>query len=543
METIDIWKFLAGLGLFLFGMRQMEGGLRGLGSRTFKQVLRRYTGNPLLGVCSGTLATTLLQSSSLVGLFVLAFVGSGVMELRHALGVIFGSNLGTTFTGWIVTLLGFKLQLDQFSLPLLAIGSLVSIFATKASKTYFYGLIIFGIGLLLFGLGYMKQSMELLASSVSIDTLAEYPLLIYFIAAILFTAIIQSSSAMMMIILSGLHSGVLNLEMAAVMAIGADLGTTSTLLLGGMLNSPAIKKQVAMAHLLFNLITDCIALVLISPLLYFLQHILGLEDPLYTLVAFHSLFNLIGVALFLPLTRKLASFLQKSFSEQEHIASAYIHQVPAAVCDSALDAIHQETRRLMFKAILFSGSQLSIDSNKLVSPAIRQQFQLFIQPSPSSGDQYFDIKELQGELLAYIAQVQKENLSRLHATQLSQLHHCVRNATYAAKHIKDIRHNLVEMNQQTAPELTRLYQQFQEYMYDFSNQLAEIMDPQKTGPEKNLKAVAADLKQRFQQLNQHICSEPFLQSLSDIELSTQLNINKALFDTCMALLEASKGLD
>ena len=134
MENIIYWHFFAGLGLFLFGMWQLEEALKGLAGRSFKLYLRYQTGNPVKAIFSGIIATAALQSSSVVGLIVLAFVGSGVIKFSHALGIILGSNLGTTFTGWIVTLLGFKLKIEEFALPLIAIGTLGWLFVTTYSQ-------------------------------------------------------------------------------------------------------------------------------------------------------------------------------------------------------------------------------------------------------------------------------------------------------------------------------------------------------------------------------------------------------------------------
>ncbi|MEJ2095409.1 MAG: Na/Pi symporter, partial [Gammaproteobacteria bacterium] len=128
LQQIELWGFLAGLGLFLLGMYFLEQGLRGLGSKAMKKFLREQTRSPIRGVFTGTLVTAFLQSSSLVGLSALAFVGAGIFELRNALGIILGSNLGTTFTGWIVTLIGFKMNLGVFAQPMLAVGALGTVF-------------------------------------------------------------------------------------------------------------------------------------------------------------------------------------------------------------------------------------------------------------------------------------------------------------------------------------------------------------------------------------------------------------------------------
>jgi phosphate:Na+ symporter len=121
----DFWRMLAGIGLFLYAMAQLEGALQAIGGRSLAEFLRRHTGTPVQSVLSGTIATAILQSSSVVGLMVLAFVGAGLLSLKNALGIVFGSNLGTTFTGWIVATLGFKFEIIELALPLIGGGALL----------------------------------------------------------------------------------------------------------------------------------------------------------------------------------------------------------------------------------------------------------------------------------------------------------------------------------------------------------------------------------------------------------------------------------
>ena len=152
-ETLDIWRIVASIGLFLLGMHSLEQGLQGLGSKTLKQFLQRYTRSPIRGVLTGTVLTAFLQSSSLVGLILLAFVGAGMLEMRNALGVILGSNLGTTFTGWMLAVLGFKLDLVEYYQPLVAVGAFGTVFLPASQRPYYLGNLLLGLGLLLMGLG------------------------------------------------------------------------------------------------------------------------------------------------------------------------------------------------------------------------------------------------------------------------------------------------------------------------------------------------------------------------------------------------------
>ncbi|MCG8537698.1 MAG: Na/Pi symporter [Pseudomonadales bacterium] len=294
MDTHSFIAFFSGLGLFLFGMMLLEKGIKSLSSESFRLFLRKTTSNPVSALVGGTLTTMVVQSSSMVGLMMMAFVGAGVIPLANGVGVVLGANLGTTFTGWVVTTLGFKLKLFEYAMPLMGLGAFWIVILNNQPRWKAWGNLILGLGLLLFGLDAMKTSMEQVAASFDIQMLQGYPAIVYLLVGVAFTAVIQSSSAAMIITLSALSAGIVDLPSAAALVIGADLGTTSTLALGGI-GASAIKKQLALAHVLINVVTATQAFVLLGFYLSLVEGVLGANDPLYSLVAVHSLFNLIGM--------------------------------------------------------------------------------------------------------------------------------------------------------------------------------------------------------------------------------------------------------
>ena len=215
--AFDYWEFLAGLMLFLLAMSLVEAAIGAFAGRRFKGMIARSTGSPLRGIVSGTAATAVLQSSSMVSLMMLAFVGARVIRLRDALLVVFGANLGTTATGWIVATIGFKLDLAALALPLIALGGLVSTLVPKREAAH-YGRLVLGIGLLLLALQFMKGAVEGAAELVDPQMLAEFSGWQYLLFGTVFSALVQSSSATMVITLSLLNGGVIDLPSAAALA-------------------------------------------------------------------------------------------------------------------------------------------------------------------------------------------------------------------------------------------------------------------------------------------------------------------------------------
>ncbi len=248
-NQFDYWELLAGLSLFLFAMSQLEAGLQAFAGKSLARFLKEQTSSRFNALLGGLVGTALLQSSSILGLMVLAFVGAGLLTLSAALGIIFGSNLGSTFTGWIVATIGFKVELQAFALPLVAVGGFAYMFGKGRWSEA--GKVLLAFGLLLLGLELMKSavaSIEQLIDTEMLDGLQPWQYLLF---GLVVAAIVQSSAVTLMIALAALDAGIITLPNAAAVAIGADLGTTTTIMLGAVRGS-AIKRQVAAGHVVFQ---------------------------------------------------------------------------------------------------------------------------------------------------------------------------------------------------------------------------------------------------------------------------------------------------
>ena len=428
-EELDLWRLAAGLGLFLFGMHQLEQALTQLAGRSFKKFLRQYTARPVRGVLAGAVSTAALQSSSVVSLIVLAFVGTGVISLASALGIVFGSNLGTTMTGWIVATVGFKLDIEALALPLVTIGGLGVVWSASGTKRAGLSHLVVGVGLMLMGLEFMKSGALVATALFDPSALAGYPLIVFLLAGLLLTAVIQSSSATIMITLSAIYAGAIPLESAAAIAIGADLGTTVTAMLGSLAGSAA-KKRVAAAVVLFNVVADALAFVSLRPLLHVITSTLGISDPLVALVAFHSLFNLIGILIFLPLIPMLSNWLDRRFREEETALLRHIKAGDTAVAEAALENITRETLRLIDQAAAFSQATLGLppDHTFYDSHEDRKGVAVFSHEFDYERS-YAEIKQLEGEILRYSLTLQAQPLQVEESERLSQIIHKDRRGT------------------------------------------------------------------------------------------------------------------
>jgi phosphate:Na+ symporter len=357
-DDLDIWKFLAGLGIFMFGMFLLEESIKLLSGKTFKRFIRKSTTGRLRSIFTGMTSTAILQSSSAVSLMTLAFVGAGIMTMQNAIGVIMGTNLGTTFTGWIVATLGFKLNIEGIALPLIGIGGLGLIFFSKSPRYSGFSKLFVGLGFLFMGLDYMKVALEDFAETIDLATLPHFGTWFYVLLGFFLTGLMQSSSATIAIVLTALNSGIIFFDEGAAMVIGANVGTTVTVLLG-VIGGVALKKQVAFSHVIFNVGTGIVALLFLP---FFIKLILWMHpegsDNVIDIALFHTLFNLLGVILFFPFIPRVVTLLRKWFPEQEAEVTRYLNNVSFDLPEAGIRALHQETGHLTEKSLKFAESLL-----------------------------------------------------------------------------------------------------------------------------------------------------------------------------------------
>ena len=231
MDSLEIWRFLAGIGFFIYGMGQLEKVLKNASGRSLKLFISRNTQSLFKAIAIGTIVTGLAQSSSVVSLIVLAFVEAGVITFRNALGLILGANLGTTLSNWIVATIGFKTNVTNFALPFVAVGAIAMFLFEKKQKIYNIFSILFSIGILFLGLGFMKESAEIVATKVDLSLYTNHGILFYILFGFVLTAIIQASSATIAITLTALYTNILDFPSAIAIVIGSEVGTTIKILL------------------------------------------------------------------------------------------------------------------------------------------------------------------------------------------------------------------------------------------------------------------------------------------------------------------------
>ena len=440
MADFDGWKFLAGLGIFLFGMFMMEESIKLLAGRSFIKLIRRYTGTRFRGLLTGLVSTTILQSSSAVSLMVLAFVGAGLIALQNAIAVLMGSMVGTTITAWIVAVFGFKFKIDAFALPLIGAGGLGLIFFSRSARYVHISKLCAAFGFLFLGLDYMKISVENLAASMDLAALPDFGLWVYVLAGIVMTAVMQSSSATIAIILTTLFSGIIDFSQAAAMVIGANVGTTVTILLGAIGGIPA-KKQTALSAVIFNLGTAVAVLPLLPVLFWIIRGVFHLEDnAVLGIAAFHTLFNVLGVMLFLPTIPLLVRYLERIFPEKRVVLTRYLHNTSTEVPEAAVAALRKEVRHQLHLSMHYIAALYAI-------PAPGQERDQGLPSHRSAarpGITYEELAAYHAQIFSFYAQLQTADITESEGREMTQVIRASRSIMNAGKNFYELSKEIEE---------------------------------------------------------------------------------------------------
>ena len=316
-----IFGVVGGLGLFLLGMTLMTEGLRAMAGDRIRDSLRRVTRSPLSGVMTGLASTALLQSSSATIIATVGFVGAGFLSFYQALSIILGSALGTTVTGWLVALLGFKLQLGSLATVLVLAGAFMRLFGGPSVRGLGYGLA--GFGLIFIGIDALQEGLGGLKDYVDFSQWEARRLwgkLKLVLVGIGFTIITQSSSAGVVAALTAMVTGAIVFEQAAALVVGMNIGTSFTAAaatIGGNIHV----RRTGFSHVVYNSLVSGMALFLITPYIWLWQRAapaLFEAQSEFALVGFHTAFNLLGVVLVLPFVRYFARMIERLFPDKTY---------------------------------------------------------------------------------------------------------------------------------------------------------------------------------------------------------------------------------
>lgn len=329
MQTfVNIFSLLGSLGLFLYGMKIMSEGLEKFAGDRLRNILAAMTKNRVMGVLTGISVTALIQSSSATTVMVISFVNAGLMTLTQAIGVIMGANVGTTVTAWIISAIGFKVNVAASALPLLAIG--IPLVFSGNSQRKSIGEFVFGFSFLFMGLSFLQESAEnLQVGNVVALMLAKvadggfFTIILFVIVGALVTMLVQASAATMAITLMLFDMNIpgFGLEQAAALAMGQNIGTTITAFIASLTGNTQARRA-ALAHMFFNVFGVIIVLFIFYPfcdaITWFVSNVLGTPDnDMFKLSAFHTAFNVFNTLILIWFVKQIEQFVCKVLPQKE----------------------------------------------------------------------------------------------------------------------------------------------------------------------------------------------------------------------------------
>ena len=359
MQTIlNLLSLIGSLALFLYGMKIMSEGLEKFAGNRLRSILAAMTKNRFMGVMMGILVTALIQSSSATTVMVVSFVNAGLMTLTQSIGVIMGANVGTTVTAWIISAIGFKVNIALFALPLIGLG-LPLIFSRKGNRKNI-GEFIFGFSFLFMGLNYLQTSATNLNIDVIVANILSHmtsdsfiTIIIFVLVGALVTTIVQASAATMAItlMLFDMHIPGFGFELAAALAMGQNIGTTITAFMAS-LTANTQAKRAALAHMFFNVFGVIVVLIIFYPFCqfvsWFVEDILHNSDnPLFRLSAFHTFFNIGNTLLLIGFVKQIKELVCKLLPLKEENEEYRLRYISGGLLSTAELSILQARKEIV----------------------------------------------------------------------------------------------------------------------------------------------------------------------------------------------------
>lgn len=534
-----IFKLSAGIGLFLFAMYLLEESLKNLSGRSFKLFLQRTTKNKIGAVTGGAAVTAVLQSSSMVSLMVLAFVGAGVFTMKNAMAIILGANLGTTLDSWLVATLGFKVDIEVAAYPAVFVGGLLLILFGNRKTMKYIAYFLLGFSLLFIGLSFMKMAMEGQVKAFDFSRYAEMSIVVFLIIGFIITSLVQSSSVTMALTLTALHAGAITFTAAAAIVLGSETGTTIKILVGS-LGGNASKKRVALGNLFFNIFLTVLAFALLKPTLLLITDVFGIKDSLIGLVTFSTLVNLVSIIIFLPFLEQFATFLERFYKETDGSATAFIGNADTNEPETALDLFKRETAYFIHNSMLFNLALFDIDTKSLsehsVFKIINEKRKYF---SKTIEEKYEFLKQLQGELQSFYLSL-RPKVKNEQNPLLSQLISAVRSSMHSIKSMKDIGNNIANLRRSSTDIKFNLFTRQKAETEELYQQLNTLMELETKPDFEKLQSIFTTIQDNYSSALNDFYKEAQDGNIEDLDITTVINFNRELFTSHKAIFISIK---
>ncbi len=467
----------AGVSILLFGMITLEEGFKTFTKGPLKSILRKATNKLYKSISLGALVTAFIQSSSLVSVITISFISAGLITLGGGIGLVFGANIGTTATAWLVAGFGLKIKISLLAMPMLIFGI---IFSFQKSLTFKgIGNILTGLGFFFLGIHFMKDGFDVFSQYFDLTAYAVpgyLGVIIYTGIGIFITTILQSSSASLALILTALSVGQIEYDNALAMAIGTNIGTTITALIGSV-GSNIAGRRLALAHLIFNLVTGLVALVFIYPLSRLVDKLsmnfgIAADDYTLKLALFHTIFNVLGVLIMIPLINKLEQFLLR-FVVDHRIKDIdepkFLNEAALEFAGTAISSLENETKYLFENATYEIVTHALNMHRRDISSGLKPK--TLVKKSTEEieidvRDLYMHkVKTIYGKILEFATRIQTElELNKVQNKRISEIKIANRKMVEIIRDVKELRRNVCKYTNSDNEFIKKEYNGFRKQM-------------------------------------------------------------------------------
>ena len=557
----DFKVIAVGVAIFLFGMLFLEDGFKAFSGGTLERMLKWSTSNLWKSHAFGVVSTSIMQSSSLISVITISFLSAGLIDLTGGIGIIFGANIGTTTGAWLMAGFGMKVNIAAYAMPMIIFGLVFHFQKQKELKGI--GSILAGLGFLFLGIFYMKEGFENVKDTID---LAEYAvggfkgLVLFAAIGVVATVVMQSSHATLMLIIAGLAAGQFSFENALALAIGANIGTTITAILGSI-GASAAGKRLAVAHLVFNGVTAIIAIVFIAQFRLVVDQVsvwvgIGATDWVLKLAVFHTIFNVVGVLVMVPFIPLLVRVLERRLTSKTATEGAplssgpeplYLNDAALLLPDTALQVLVKETTHLFdvaFEVIAHGFSLHRVDilmghSLQDVVEGSREAFKMDVEAA-----YYRGIKQLYGAIIEFITRARAlPNLTEFQRDQFYSLRVVCREIAVIIKDVSQMQGNVQKYMVSENEFMRREYNEIRTNIAEVLRRIYRLRDSKDTvSIVVALNELEEDLRKSdvlsdgtFDQLVRERAITPAM-------ATSLMNDNAMAFDTGTKLIEIAKRM-
>ncbi|MEJ1377757.1 MAG: Na/Pi symporter [Candidatus Sedimenticola sp. (ex Thyasira tokunagai)] len=481
----DFKEISAGVAIFLFGMFSLEEGFRAFTGGTLEKILRKSTDRMWKSLSFGFTAATVMQSSSLVSVITISFLSAGLIGLVEGMGIIFGANVGTTTGAWLIAGFGLKVKISAYAMPMLVFGVVLIFQKSKSLKGF--GYILAGLGFLFLGIHHMKEGFEAFQNQISLTDYAMEGfagVLVFTLIGIVATIIMQSSHATLVLIITALSVQQVTYDNALALAIGANVGTTITAVIGS-LTSNTEGKRLALADVLFKVAAGIVFMLMMNQIIGMVDMIasvIGLAEDDYTLklAVFHTIFNVAGVIIMVPFVNQLVQLVTNVMPERKIPLAEpkYLNESALELPDTAIEAVRKEAIHLYENAFAIIAHGLSLHRHDILSDkdlvtVIAEDHKVI---EIDIDEQYnLNVKDLYSDIITYISKAQMVMMPDQN-NELFLLRAACRDIVEAIKDTKHLHKNMAKYIQSDNKDIRAEYDRIRVNMGNVLRQISVVQE-------------------------------------------------------------------